>query len=40
MTHEEQRELQAELDAAIAASEHEDGLFYHAGRLWDRSRFY
>ena len=41
MTREEQAELQAELDAAVAASEHEgEGLFYHAGRLWDRSRFY
>ena len=41
MTHEEQQELLAELDAAVAASEHEgEGLFYHAGRLWDRSRFY
>jgi hypothetical protein len=33
--------LLAELDAAVAASEHEgEGLFYHAGRLWARSRFY
>jgi chromosome segregation ATPase len=41
MTRDEQRELLAELDAAVAASEHEgEGLFYHAGRLWDRSRFY
>jgi hypothetical protein len=32
MTREEQRELLAELDAAVAAAEHEgEGLFYHKG---------
>jgi hypothetical protein len=40
MTRDEQRELLAELDAALAAAEHEGDLFYHGGRLWDRSRLY
>lgn len=42
MTREEQRELRAELDAALAASEHTGDLFYDSttGRLWARSRFY